>query len=143
VSKRSAEVGPDERRPYKKLSQDAWKRVVDQVDRQIESGTLKPESAGSQAQLQQHEADSQARDPSASIAVGNNRSFSLGRAKLLRGWHWVVVAVLAFLFGVFVWPTPYEYHPSNENFGAVLRISRFSGSVDYMTPNGWVPIRRK
>jgi hypothetical protein len=40
---KQSESGNPHQAPYEKLSPEAWKRVVDQVDRQIEAGILKPE----------------------------------------------------------------------------------------------------
>jgi hypothetical protein len=133
-------LGPNEpRRPYAKLSAEQFREAVDHVDRQIEQGILKPESPEFHAQKQG--AHSREVDPTASET--DRGSHRLRILNEVTRWQWITVAVIAFLFGVFVWPTPFEYHPSNETFGAVLRISRFSGRVDYMTPSGWVPIRRK
>jgi hypothetical protein len=71
-------------------------------------------------------------------ATGNS---ALSRVAPLYYWHWLVVASMAFLFGVFVWPTPFEYRLQGES--TFLRISRFSGKVEGFSGRGWIQVGRK
>jgi hypothetical protein len=55
------------------------------------------------------------------------------RLLLFRRWVQVALAVLAVLFVVFVWPTPYRY----ESTGTTLvRINRFTGDALVITSSG-------
>lgn len=44
-----------------------------------------------------------------------------------------IVALVLFLFA-FVWPTPYHYAVYHS---VPVRISRFTGRAEILTPNGW------
>ena len=61
-----------------------------------------------------------------------------------RWWtSWIVLGVVvAVLFGVFIWPTPYCYERlSGGKSSALVRISRFSGERCLMVGvEGWVRI---
>ena len=61
-----------------------------------------------------------------------------------RWWtSWIVLGVVvAVLFGVFIWPTPYRYERlSGGKSSAMVRISRFNGERCLMVGvEGWVRI---
>jgi len=81
--------------------------------------------------------------PVAFLAVGtlsgrivNNQPILNKRDTKLIATKWIPIFVAGALFFYFVWPGPYEYwHPSGET----LRISRFPGKPEVLTPNGWKP----
>jgi hypothetical protein len=157
--------GKPPKAPYAKVSPEEWKRAVDQVDRQIEAGTLqvRPEPPSAQEpEPPSHPADvqhdlSESSRNEASQPPDSSRPSSQGSAERdatnatgkvshpLRApilyWHWLAIVAMAFLFGVFVWPTPFEYHALDDR--SFFRISRFSGRVDAMTDRGWVQLGQK
>jgi hypothetical protein len=53
----------------------------------------------------------------------------------LKPWQWCLVAAIAVLFFLFVWPTPYQIykHPK----GTAYRVNRFNGVMEVSTENGW------
>lgn len=49
-----------------------------------------------------------------------------------------VVLVIVVLFAVLVWPTRYRYERSlKRSAWPLVRIDRFTGSVEYLTDSGW------
>ena len=61
---------------------------------------------------------------------------------LRRGVMWVVVTVATWLFLSTVWPTRYRYdHVLTEDETYPVRIDRFTGDADMLTPDGWVPMQ--
>jgi len=59
------------------------------------------------------------------------------RKKIILG-----IAVIVILFLIFVWPTQYRYENATLNGDKYLvRINRFTSSVDKLTPIGWLEMR--
>lgn len=55
---------------------------------------------------------------------------------------WIVVTGAAWLFASTVWPTRYRYdHVLVEEETYPVRIDRFTGDADMLTPDGWVPMQ--
>lgn len=61
--------------------------------------------------------------------------------------RWVaVLAIVLLLFGVFVWPTQYRYEravvgPWDARITVIVRISRITGKAEYLSEDGWIPMR--
>jgi hypothetical protein len=63
-------------------------------------------------------------------------------SKLKKGTLIALFALVALLFVVFVWPTPYRIYSIS---GAIMRVNRFTYTVEIFIPSeGWVcyPQRR-
>jgi len=55
---------------------------------------------------------------------------------------WIVVTGFSWLFFSIVWPTRYRYdHVLTEDETYPVRIDRFTGDADMLTPDGWVPMQ--
>ena len=62
--------------------------------------------------------------------------------RVLRVLRLLVVLALVLLLALFVWPTRYRYdHVVTEGDTYPVRIDRFSGDADMLTPDdGWYPM---
>lgn len=49
---------------------------------------------------------------------------------------WLVFAFCVLAFGVFVWPTPYEYRNS-PNAQVIYCVERITGKTWALAPGGW------
>jgi len=49
--------------------------------------------------------------------------------------RWAVTVLLLLLFGLFVWPTRYEYIDSYG--GNLIRINRLTGKIEMLVPQAW------
>ena len=60
----------------------------------------------------------------------------IGKTRLF----FIVVIVLVAAFSLFIWLTPYHYdHMTLGNRSYPVRINRFTGKAEYLTPDGWTP----
>ncbi len=46
----------------------------------------------------------------------------------------MLVAILTALFGIFVWPTPWEYHHAGGGSPRVIRVNRITGHATSVRP---------
>jgi len=59
---------------------------------------------------------------------------------------WIAISVAAICiiaaFGIFIWPTRYRYdHSDFTGKSVMVRIDRFSGTVEALSGNGWVRLK--
>jgi hypothetical protein len=53
-------------------------------------------------------------------------------------WQRNLALVLAVLFALLVWPTPYQYQHLDKGYGlGLVRINRITGRLDVLTWSGW------
>ncbi len=55
----------------------------------------------------------------------------------LKPWQWCLIAAIAVLFFLFVWPTPYQIEVERSGYDQVYRVNRFTGKLQRATPEGW------
>jgi hypothetical protein len=64
----------------------------------------------------------------------------------MKAWGISLSAIVVIVFATFVWPTPYRYEHMNlssEGPQLIVRINRFTGSAEYLTPVGWHEMQPK
>jgi hypothetical protein len=141
--------------PYARLSAEQRRQLLDQVDNMIRHGIIKAEAPSDPAdahddatESSRNEESHPADDSRSSMQVGAGKDAATATGKVgpsLRApiyyWQWLGIVAMALLFGVFVWPTPFEYRIwQEESWSSFLRISRFSGRVEGFTGRGWVQL---
>jgi hypothetical protein len=52
-------------------------------------------------------------------------------------WDFIIIALIVFLFGILVWPTPYEYTKMGPGSYYQVCTNRITGSVWIMNGSNW------